>query len=563
MTAQALSPHFPRTRECDLQRPVHSLQACHVSGAPEEVAFDGRPARLWLDADLNSFHESYWVDHTTVETVDLVLQGKGAVCCTIYRAAPAVGIETVVRERLDLDLHGEARVPVRLRQSPHGGRLFARLEADGAPLRLSRVVWGASVPPLREVSLGVGICTLNAEGSLRRSLERLLNAGPEAGVDELLVVNRGERIRSGLLAEITARAPRLRLLDQADLGGSDGRVRAAMELLSTPTTTHVLLMDDDVEVDPAHLAAAAAFLRYSRARLVLGGQMLDLFDRCRMREAGGRTTAKTLVRPNPEQLDLRAHETLQRLAKVSPSHIEGWGFAVIPTEAFRLYGTPLPIFIRGEDVEFGIRLRQAGIPTASLPPVSVRQQPFYARPAGWKQYYDLRNRLIFASLHPEHARLDRASRLAKTLLAMIVRHDHQRVALIRHALTDFLQGPEVLERPAAKHAATPSRLRWKALASTLRLILRYGLQKRDAAARWVAAYPRLVSADDWARRLGVVEQAPPGPALPIEAALPEDATPPPVLHRKGRNERIPRQGQGGAIPLRRSGSREGTAGSFR
>jgi galactofuranosylgalactofuranosylrhamnosyl-N-acetylglucosaminyl-diphospho-decaprenol beta-1,5/1,6-galactofuranosyltransferase len=211
-------------------------------------------------------------------------------------------------------------------------------------------------------------------------------------------------------------------------------------------------MDDDIELNCGHVATAAAFLSYSRSQMVVGGQMLDLFDRCLMSEAGGQVSGLNIVKPNHEQLHLLDQESLRAIGRVSLTHYNGWWFAAIPADAFRAHGMPLPIFIRGDDMEFGIRLRRAGVPTVSLPPISVWHEPFYATPPGWKHYYDLRNRLIFASIYPEHCRLDSALRLFKILLAMIVRYDYQYIEIIRQALADFLEGPRVLRAQAEKHA---------------------------------------------------------------------------------------------------------------
>lgn len=556
-------------------------------------------ASISFDAYLNSFFEAYWVQHTGIEQVQLALRGKGRVWCTVFRDAPVVGREAVARQLVDLDLYGEAVVPVQLRQTSHGhpGRLFAVLDGDTAGLRIERIEWGTFEKPLRQVSLGVGICTFNRERFLLPTLERLLNAPPEAGVDQIYVVNQGDPLAAPRLQALRDAEPlRLRVVAQDNHGGAGGFARAALELLKRPETTHVLFMDDDVEVDPAHLPTVVAFLRYTREHLVLGGQMLDLFDRCRMTEAGARVTPDNHVRSNHEQLDLCAPKALQDLARIPLTHFNGWWFAAIPVEAFHAHGLPLPIFIRGDDMEFGVRLRGAGIPTISLPPISVWHEPFYARPGGWKHYYDLRNRLIFASLHPEHCRLDSAARLFKILLAMIVRYDYQHIAIIRHALADFMRGPELLDQSASeKHAellralqplapelleevedlptATPgpesragrrlrlissiaralagapardpagaqcrvepgdphhrmrlgrayvvaepgghyyARLRyswrasWRALLSTAPVILRYRLSRAKTAACWLAAYPELVRAERWERRLGL-ERAP-------------------------------------------------------
>ena len=125
-------------------------------------------------------------------------------------------------------------------------------------------------------------------------------------------------------------------------------------------------------------------------------------------------------------------------------HFNGWWYAAIPAQCFRDFGLPSPIFIRGDDLEFGTRLHRAGIETVSLPPVSVWHEPFYAKPPGWQLYYDFRNRLIFASLYEGFA-LDAPSRLLKLLMVHLIRYDYQQAWFMITALEDFLKGPELLK----------------------------------------------------------------------------------------------------------------------
>ncbi len=56
---------------------------------------------------------------------------------------------------------------------------------------------------------------------------------------------------------------------------------------------------------------------------------------------------------------------------VVESDYTGWWFCLIPREVITRVGLPLPLFLKFDDAEFGLRARAAGIPTIGLPGVAV------------------------------------------------------------------------------------------------------------------------------------------------------------------------------------------------
>ena len=45
-------------------------------------------------------------------------------------------------------------------------------------------------------------------------------------------------------------------------------------------------------------------------------------------------------------------------------------------------GLPLPVFIRGDDVEYGLRLYMRGVDTIVMPGIAVWHEPFYLKIGG-------------------------------------------------------------------------------------------------------------------------------------------------------------------------------------
>ena len=406
-------------------------------------------AHLSFNTYFNSFFESYWTGHTALETIFLQITGKGRFWCNVFRETGTQGTSLIARAFVELEPDGAPEVcidiPLITKGHGHGGRIFADIETV-TPATITGMSWATHQPPLYEVALGVGICTFNREPFVTRTIRHLLEAEADAAVFKVVVVNQGAPLTSKAFAAVAAHGgSRLQVLDQANFGGAGGFARCAMELLEQDEVTHVLFMDDDIDLDARHLATAAAFLRYTSSRTVVGGHMLDLFRRHILYEAGNAISPDNQLKPNHHNLDLNQLTSMSALSSAAPAHFNGWWFSAIPLSCFRDFGLPAPIFIRGDDMEYGTRLHRAGIETVALAPVSVWHEPFYAKPPGWQLYYDLRNRLILASFNNDMFSLESPSRLLKLLMVHLIRYDYQHAWFMLHAVLDFLKGPELIQ----------------------------------------------------------------------------------------------------------------------
>ncbi|MFD1047721.1 circularly permuted type 2 ATP-grasp protein, partial [Kibdelosporangium lantanae] len=79
---------------------------------------------------------------------------------------------------------------------------------------------------------------------------------------------------------------RLRMRDQANMGGSGGFARGMFEAVTDTDCEQVLLMDDDIVIEPDCVLRALAFSRFSAQPMIVGGQMLNLQARSRLHSMG-------------------------------------------------------------------------------------------------------------------------------------------------------------------------------------------------------------------------------------------------------------------------------------
>ncbi len=413
-------------------------------------------ATVSFDTYFNALFERHWRLHTCAGALTLSLEVEGRAAVRIWRRSPDAGLALLHEQ----EVAGLARIALPM-DAPHyrqAGLLWFDLKALGGPAALQSASWstpGAGRPPAR---LGVVICTFNREPELAAVLAAI--AGREdlgTAVARVIVVNQGRpglAARPDIAAAASGLGPRLRVVEQANLGGAGGFGRGLLEALDDPAVTHACLLDDDVRVEPESLRRMAAFFTLAQDDLALGGHMLDSVRPTSLYEAGAVVLPNWAPKPLHHGLDLCEPESLDRLLDPGAMHFNGWWMFGFPKRWIERVGMPLPCFIRGDDIEFGMRLHDAGLPTVPLPGVAIWHEPFYLKIGGWQLYYETRNALACAALHGDFAPNRVAVLLLKRLLIQLLTYRYYSAALVVRAMEDGLRGPAILdEDPRALHAS--------------------------------------------------------------------------------------------------------------
>jgi galactofuranosylgalactofuranosylrhamnosyl-N-acetylglucosaminyl-diphospho-decaprenol beta-1,5/1,6-galactofuranosyltransferase len=110
-------------------------------------------------------------------------------------------------------------------------------------------------------------------------------------------------------------------------------------------------------------------------------------------------------------------------------------------------GLSLPLFIKWDDSEYGLRAKAAGYPTVSFPGAAVWHVPWTDKndALDWQAYFHVRNRFIAALVHSKYPR---GGRLVRESFNHQIKHlvsmQYSTVALRHKALEDVLAGPEKL-----------------------------------------------------------------------------------------------------------------------
>ncbi len=403
----------------------------------------------------NGFAAGYWRRWCTLDTVHLRLSLDGSGRLDVYRSKA---------DATQIHVHGElipgsADVDVELDLAPFedGGWYWFDLTTEDSTLTVVSGGWYAPVAAPGRAAVTIGMPTFNRPGDCVATLIAI-------GEDELVrsvvtavvIPDQGAnkiRDEKGFAEAEAALGGRLRVIDQPNIGGSGGYARVMYEALENTDCEHILYMDDDIVLEPDSILRAVAFARFARHPMLVGGQMISAQARSKLHVWGeivDRHRMRWSSAPNTEydhdfaEQSLRQTDWLHRRADVD---YNAWWMCVIPRVVAEDIGLPLPLFIKWDDVEYGLRALSAGYPTATVPGVGIWHMSFADKDdtTDWQSYFHLRNRLVGAALHGAE---DVPRAMLRSSMKQALRHamsmEYSTLALQEMAIRDFLAGPETL-----------------------------------------------------------------------------------------------------------------------
>ncbi len=419
-----------------------------------------RGQTLNSDGYYNRLHAGYWARWTSLKAVEVRVGGQGQARVVIRRST-AGGIETTVRV-LEGDLAQGLSCEVQLAPSAAGGCIWLEIEAlEDVVLVSDAGFWGSTARQL-DLRTDVAVCTYNRPQdvlSLLKSLDRDVECA--AVINHVWVIDNGDQSFKDLPGGSEAAAAlgdRLSHLHQPNLGGSGGFSRGLFEASYHGDAPSVLLLDDDVVIEPEGLRRAVIFSQMADRPLVVGGPMLNRADPTELHSSAEWVDTKKMIwGPAPggeEAVDL----VTERQDEILDVGFNAWWSCLIPTEAVRKVGLGMPFFIKYDDVEYGYRLARAGYPTVTLPGSAVWHEPWTLKDDAidWTNYFHTRNRLVFSALMsaglPDEIRKKRVAAvtrhiLLRDVLRNVLRRAYATAAGADLAMQDFLRGPDALREP--------------------------------------------------------------------------------------------------------------------
>ncbi len=428
--------------------------------APSRTTLEiGPESEVSFATYFNAFPASYWRRWSTLESVVLCVELTGSGRVDVYRTK-ATGARITVG---GASFSGSAEAPdviefeVGLDPFEDGGWIWFDVTTDSA-VTVHDAAWYAPVPAPGRAAVAVGIPTFNRPGDCVNALAAL-TSDPlvDNVIDAVIVSDQGTRKvvdHPDFASAAAALGDRLSIHNQPNLGGSGGYSRVMYEALKNTDCEQILFMDDDIRIEPDSILRALALNRFAKSPTLIGGQMLNLQEPSHLHVMGevvDRANFMWTHAPFTEyDHDFAKYPLADEEDKSKLLHrridvdYNGWWMCMIPRRVAEELGQPLPLFIKWDDADYGLRAAEHGYGTVTMPGTAIWHMAWSDKDDAidWQAYFHLRNRLVVAALHWDGDVKGLVASHFKATVKHLLCLEYSTVAIQNKAMDDFLAGPE-------------------------------------------------------------------------------------------------------------------------
>ena len=416
-------------------------------------------AEISFDTSFGVFAAGRWRRLTSVDCLSVTVHavGSGRIeLVGVSSVARGVSLREKIVASTGISSSGKTTIEVPDFAKTSIGTYFIRVSAEQSDVVVSGGQWTTTTKAPREVRLSLSVTTFNRQDYVKPTVAKVLQL--VENVDSLrdrmriLVVDNARNISF----DTAPNAP-ITVVQNPNLGGAGGFARGIIHLRDEGWSTHVLLMDDDITLEPEALVRTFALFTFARdEKLCIHGAMLSEEQAWMQFEAGSKYRWRSLypLRAIGREDDLRERKLALRDAREKKFAYTAWWYTAFPISITR--DNPLPVFVRGDDVAFG--LMHTGKHSVTMNGVIVWHADFGLKNNPSSLYYEKRNfaivdTLVFSNHHWWH--------LARRFIALCFRNlFSMRYASVEYMILGvraYLAGPEALM--ATDHSALHDELR--------------------------------------------------------------------------------------------------------
>ncbi len=384
-----------------------------VNGRASLTVLAGRHASLCTF--FNAFPAGYWRRWTCVDAVQFSARVRGRGTIMLFRSSgrglfePAGTIDVNAPTRATT-----VRAELAMTGLMDGGFFWFDAKAgDGDDLTIEDAAWSVPVEARRggDGTLSIAITTFNRAPYCLNQLKAIAaDTNVRGRLDTIYCTDQGTdlvRDEPGFAAVAKDLGHQLTYVRQRNMGGSGGFARGMYETVKAGKSDYTLLLDDDAISEPESIMRAVQFADYCTRPTIVGGGMFHLDNRTMLYTLGERYNRASYWTQPAAGLEYNHDFATQplrdspKLHRRADSDFNGWWMCLIPTQIMREIGLSQPLFIKFDDVDYGLRAEDHGYHTVCLPGVAVWHQAWHAKDPSrtWEGYYLYRNHWICSLLH--------------------------------------------------------------------------------------------------------------------------------------------------------------------
>ena len=390
---------------------------------------------LFSNTYFNSFCSPKWYRYTVIDEIIVSLRLKGNFEISLVKSFLADN-EIINNTVKQLYSSSEEKKSITFKYNfsldQFDGFYYLKLKA----IENDSIFYGGEIltdkAPINQIKMGAVICTFKRENFIYKNLDlfkynilKNQNSQLKEQLDLFVIDN------AGTLDHKYFDHNQLHLIQNKNVGGAGGFTRGIIEVLeSTLPYTHVLLMDDDALLDINSLERTYAFLSYTKKQhsdLYIGGATLRL-DKQNIQLESGAVWNNNLLFNIKQNLDLTSVADILFNDLEESRSYNAWVFSCIPLESLSPSNLPLPLFVRGDDMEFGIRNSKKIL---TMNGICAWHAPLHNKYSSFMTYYTLRNQLVLNALYDKNFSSSSAIKLlAQNLTRELLYYRYENIDLI-------------------------------------------------------------------------------------------------------------------------------------
>ncbi|BDR53617.1 galactofuranosyltransferase [Bombiscardovia nodaiensis] len=307
---------------------------------------------------------------------------------------------------------------------------------------------------LRDVELALATTTFKKEQFIINNVNLIRENIVESDEDianhfNMYVIDNG---RSLDVQELTSK--HITIIPNDNVGGSGGFARGMLAAMDqTPKATNILLMDDDVAVSPESVKRTYNLLRIVKPAYedaMISGAMLNYeVGEDQWEDIGFMTPEGTFAPCKPSMrmtlfADLIYNELYKPAKFMRKNMYAAWWYCCIPIPVIERNGMPLPVFVRCDDAEYGIRCK---VPFITMNGLCIWHMSFHERyNAAVERYQTTRNTMVAQATCGMAPESDFMYELHNNVRLELKKFGYSNAELCLDAFEDFLKGPEFFSK---------------------------------------------------------------------------------------------------------------------
>lgn len=399
----------------------------------------------------NCIQVGKWTQYTGVKNFKLHLRMKGKATISLYDvyvASMAVSYNDLTSQVVECDEVSDIEINI-----PESNKALVGFRMDAlTELEIYSGYYSAEIDEerIRDIDISLVTTTFKKQDYIRRNIGLMKNTvlSDDSDMKGHLFVHVIDNDRELDPKEFDCED--LKVYMNNNVGGAGGFTRGMIESLEMKKKpTHVLLMDDDVMIMPESLLRTYYLLRILKdeyKRCFLSGAMFDYDIRERQYEDVGFVHKKDgSYGPVKSAMDMRRIEKVVANDSYSfdvPDAYAGWWYCCIPIEHIEDRGLPLPVFVRGDDVEFSLRNKPGFI---ALNGICIWHVGFAGKfNAAMELYQVHRNSFVIQAASGICQDVDFLARIKNMFWKDITRFAYNNAELLIDSIEDYLKGPEYI-----------------------------------------------------------------------------------------------------------------------